>query len=829
MQPPKLFTPVAKKPIGYCEPTTKTCPKPNSLSKLHQTHQPEYHHPSGNKSSEEMPLISIKSSRHSTMLSLMKRGRVAWETQNSLWESLTRKNMSRPRLNGPLPGGTPLEPFPSCFPIGEPNCLNMETISKKNSQQNCLPHITRSSSMISPSEMKSALGRIPSLRIPTNLLASTPPSLCQTELKHTDHHFSTRNQPAIPQAVDPKFVTDITSGPVDQQMLTPNIDTFAKVVEKPVTPRSTVWQGANEVYGLQPKYLQHNLWESSSSLSPTTAEWSEYAAPLPRPPISETTNHTIHKTITDNPELFQIKLLVNHPNQPFIQSVCAGLHEGFWPWVGTLHEDLPITHDESRTPPSDLDKATFICDQCHKEQVKNQFSKPFGPALLPGMYSMPVHAVEKPNSSDLRLVNNHSAGPFSLNHMIDHSKVTGFPLDNLRHLREILLNIRKSLGNIPLTMCKSDISEAYRLLPVSSYWQIKQIVTVDGARYVDRNLAFRSSASPAIFISFNSLVAWITKYEKLFDYLANYIDDSSGCDLEGDTMFYEPYGQLLDLWDELGIPHKHHKQLSGTPLTIIGISVNPNEMTLPESSKTCLLDELLFWSSKPPKPSSGSFKLKHWERMTRWFNWALNVYPYLCPALNNVYAKIKGKQNREQQIHINNAIRSDFEWAINHLKSSNSVQILKSLSWTPSTAHFTIYCDVCPDRLGFWYPDSKEGYYAPTPVNVPSNVIFYFESLSPPGSKIVIYTDNSNTVDIFRSYHSLPPYNHLLKDAVDIILCHQYSLRILHVPGEANIIADALPRMKFSVALALEPSLKVFSFHPPRYDNLRARLGLGNV
>ena len=55
--------------------------------------------------------------------------------------------------------------------------------------------------------------------------------------------------------------------------------------------------------------------------------------------------------------------------------------------------------------------------------------------------------------------------------------------------------------------------------------------------------------------------------------------------------------------------------------------------------------------------------------------------------------------------------------------------------------------------MGFWYPVSKEGYYAPTPVNIPTNVIFYFETLcalsaladveskTPHGSRVLIYTD----------------------------------------------------------------------------------------
>ena len=146
-------------------------------------------------------------------------------------------------------------------------------------------------------------------------------------------------------------------------------------------------------------------------------------------------------------------------------------------------------------------------------------------------------------------------------------------------------------------------------------------------------------------------------------------------------LFYEPYKQflptnqtkLLLLWDELGIPHKPHKQVFGSPLIIIGIKVNPNCMTLmlPLSAKEHLLNKLKFWVAKPPKTLSGSFKLKYWQRMTGWFNWALNIYPLLCPALNNMYAKMGGKQNREQQVYINNAIQSDLMWAVTHIKKSD--------------------------------------------------------------------------------------------------------------------------------------------------------------
>ena len=605
--------------------------------------------------------------------------------------------------------------------------------------------------------------------------------------------------------------------------------------------------GANEIYGLQPKYLRHNLWDQMSTLSPTTAEWSETARPLPRPPLSEISNPYSSQTIANHPDLFQVltpikvdvfeSLLKDHPNPLFVKSVCDGLREGFWPWADTSKDGYPITHDESRPMPSNEEHAAFIRAQCLKEREKGYYSRSFGTDLLPGMYSMPIHAVPKPHSTDLRLITDHSAGRFSLNSMVDHSKVTGFPLDNMRHLGEMLFDIRRSLGNISLTLWKSDIADAYRNLPVSPFWQIKQIVTVDSQRHVDRNVCFGNSSSAGIFISFNSLVAWIAKYVKLLPYLSGYMDDSSGCNLAGDVMYYEPYGKnlptdqcrLLLLWDELGIPHKPHKQVSGSPLTIIGIDVDANLMTLslPTSAKDRLVAELRFWAEKPSKASSGSFKLKYWERLAGWFNWALNVYPLLRPALNNVYPKIAGKRVRDQRVYVNNAIRDDLLWAASHIEQSAGVHLFKSFSWTPESADFIIYCDACPDGLGFWYPVSKEGYYAPTPVNVPTNVIFYFEALSvlsalvdvqhraPQGSKILIYTDNANCVDIFRSLRCLPAYNSLLKSACDILIAHEFSLRVLHVSGEDNVVADALSRVQFSVALACEPELKFYTFNPP--------------
>ena len=131
--------------------------------------------------------------------------------------------------------------------------------------------------------------------------------------------------------------------------------------------------------------------------------------------------------------------------------------------------------------------------------------------------------------------------------------------------------------------------------------------------------------------------------------------------------------------------------------------------------------------------------------------------------------------------------------------------------------------------MGFWYPSSQLAFYSPTPPNPDSSSIFYFEALCvlcalsdavprlDRPARVVIYMDNLNSVQMFNSLSCLPAYNHLLRRCVDILLANEVQLRVLHIPGEQNIVADALSRCQFSSALASVPELSISPFQPPRW------------
>jgi hypothetical protein len=452
---------------------------------------------------------------------------------------------------------------------------------------------------------------------------------------------------------------------------------------------------------------------------------------------------------------------------------------------------------------------------------------------------MPIHAVPKPGSDDLRLVTDQSAGPFSLNSMVNKDEILGYPLDNMHHLGEMLLQLRQKLGpDRKLTIFKSDIAEAYRLMPVHPYWQIKQVNTIDGMRHIDRNNAFGGTASGAIFVAFNSLVTWLAKNSFGIQHIAAYCDDSFGVQAADDVVFYLPYQRhlprnqtvLLDLWTRLGIPFKEKKQTFGSPLTVIGIDVDANQMTLslPPNARQKLLEELARWSARSCPEFPGSYRLKKWQALAGWINWSFNVYPLLRPCLNNLYAKISGKTKHNQKIWVNNAVRDNLAWAAEHIRKSSGIHLIRSLDWDPAFANAIIFCDACMDGMAFWYPNIKTGYYSPVPLESPKDVIYYYEALCvacaikhaskilPFGAKLVVFTDNSNTVDMFNTLRCPPSYNFILRFTIDILIESDLSLRVIHVPGKENEVADSLSRQNFALCLSIVPEIKISSFEPPQ-------------
>lgn len=633
-------------------------------------------------------------------------------------------------------------------------------------------------------------------------------------------------------AVKPKMIVDDNMSVTSAKRL----DTREKIAESP------------ERAPKRPRYLQHSVWADHRVPIPfsPTASCTLTDEPLPQPSPEEFQNSDAVTTIKNNPDLFRIitpikvdrfeELLVSHPNKPFVESICTSLREGFWPWAHTQKDEYPITWDYSDRPPKNEHEAIFLRTQRDIEIEAQHYSRGFGTELLPGMYSTPIHAVPKPRSEKLRLVNDHSAGPFSLNSMIAREDIAGAKMDSITDLTEALLRYRRSHPNKKLVIFKSDVSAAYRRLPLHPLWQIKQIVTVDGVRHVDRCTSFGGRGSCRDYTSFMGLVLWIAIFVKFLEDLLGYIDDNFSFDEDGNVMWYEPYRcyfptkqtKLLNLWDEIGVPHDRSKQEYAPVLRVIGFLVDPNLMrvSMDEEDRVNLIQHVADFTATARGGTRRT--LREFQQIAGWINWSFNVFPLLKPALSNVYAKVSGKSDSYAKIYVSKAVVRDLDWFVSHVRASDGVYLFQEVDWALEDADVVAYADACMSGLGFFLERSKEGFQCMVPHDTPKDTIFYFEALavvsvvekitrlSPIPTRLLVFSDNTNTVNIFDSLRCLPPYNDLLKFSVSLLLKFNISLRVVHIAGINNVVADALSRYENTKAVAACPGLSISNFQPPR-------------
>jgi len=444
------------------------------------------------------------------------------------------------------------------------------------------------------------------------------------------------------------------------------------------------------VHPLLQQYSRDLVWRKSGRSTITAARATETAAPLPSPPRNELRNKVALKTIAENPRLFRVttpinvdrfeKYLKDHPNQPFAKSVCRGLRKGFWPFADTSDPSLPTTLDNSSRPILSRKKAEFIRQQRDEEVKLKRWSKPFG-KLLPGMYSSPIGAVPKGNSGKFRLVVNHSRGEHSLNSMIPRSQVK-VKLDDIHDLGSTLMAVRKKHGTTKkLVVFKSDVKNAYRLMPVHPLWQIRQAVTVDGKRHIDRCNSAGSRAGGWIWDSFMSLVLWIGIDVKGIPDLLGYVDDDFSWEFKNNKKFYKPYNKYLpakqarylELWDELGIPHDESKQLFGPSLPIIGYDVDPNAMVVkvPTEKKANVIQQL-----RSVAHEGQSYTLQQLQSVAGSVSTTiLSIYPHLRPRLRALFDKMAGQEGAQTKLKVTKPIAHNLLQLADYLEHAGGVPI----------------------------------------------------------------------------------------------------------------------------------------------------------
>ena len=200
-----------------------------------------------------------------------------------------------------------------------------------------------------------------------------------------------------------------------------------------------------------------------------------------------------------------------------------------------------------------------------------------------------------------------------------------------------------------------------------------------------------------------------------------------------------------------------------------------------------------------------------------------NVYPLRCPGLSTLYSKITSKTKPNAHIYLNSSIIRELRWLSNYIISAPPVWIFSATSWGPIEAwsaglhQLEVFTDTSPIALAYYFPSLNFAYYAPLPSNPPTNPIFWFEALticsaihhaanvwacdfSPKLNCLLVRTDSMNSVHMFNSLHAKPAYNSILVSSINAHINSSLDVRVYHLLGDDNSIADAISHKNFSLA-----------------------------
>jgi hypothetical protein len=89
-------------------------------------------------------------------------------------------------------------------------------------------------------------------------------------------------------------------------------------------------------------------------------------------------------------------------------------------------------------------------------------------------------------------------------------------------------------------------------------------------------------------------------------------------------------------------------------------------------------------------------------------------------------------------------------------------------------------------------------------------------NFSPKLDRLWVHTDNMNTVNMYNTLHTLPPYNSILISSVNARTRSNLDIRTYHIPGDINVVADAISRDNYALAHRRVPGLTILSFTPSR-------------
>ena len=419
---------------------------------------------------------------------------------------------------------------------------------------------------------------------------------------------------------------------------------------------------------------------------------------------------------------------------------------------------------------------------------------PFPPVSLSDIQVSPLGVVPKKGWNKWRLI-------LDLSSPEGHSVNDGIPSE-LCSLLYISVDdaaravVRTGRGAL---LAKVDIKSAYRIVEVHPEDRRLLGMQFDGLLFVDSVLPFGLRSAPKIFNALADALEWVVRRAGVRT-LFHYLDDFLIVARPASSQCSEDLHKLLEVFAHLRVPIVNEK-LEGpaTSLTFLGIALDTErmELHLPYDKLTELQALLTRWHSwrycRVRDLRSLAGKLQHASKVVR-------------PGrtfLRRMFELLKGTKRHQPLIRLNASFRSDLVWWYTFLERWNGVAMLEAHQDRPADHHLftdasgSLGCGAWSGRLWFQYLWPEV--FAERSIAVKELLPIVLASIVWGSGwrkqSVLAHCDNQSVVDIVNSgYSKDSQLMHLLRSLFFITAHLQITLRAVHIPGVANVGADAISR-----------------------------------
>ena len=486
-------------------------------------------------------------------------------------------------------------------------------------------------------------------------------------------------------------------------------------------------------------------------------------------------------------------MLENYPDKAYI---VEGFTKGFD--LGYEGEQISLSSNNSLSVNNNIQVAL---DHIAEESAKGRIAGPFASKPFQNFICSPLALREKSTPGKFRLLHNlsypYNTDSVNFNIPERHTKLKYASITDAIQITQLYHNC---------FMAKSDIAEAFRLIPLSPDCYNLLGFKLEGKYYYDRCLPMGASSACKIFEKFSDSLKFILKSIFKVKHVVKVIDDFL---FIGKT--YEECNYALNSFRTMckfiNVPIAEKKTVDPTHcLTFLGIQLDTlnNIASIPRdkilSYKNVLLDDL----------KKDELSLKDLQSLIGKLQFSTVIITCGRCFLRRLYNGTIGKTSPHSRILITDCMKADLKIWLEFLESYNGKSIISPLP-VASSQELHFYTDSSKSGYGGTFNKSYILGIFPTAWKAldiqflelyPIFLLVMTFSTNLKNSSLTFHCDNLAIVHIINNQTSKSPkIMSLLRPLVLELLKNNINFKAMHIPGLQNTLCDALSRQQVSRSL----------------------------